>query len=198
MNWLRIALIVLLPALVTPLAIAAQITEPVRIDTGLVTGITDDGIDKFMGIPYATPPVGALRWRAPQPAASWSGIRSADRYGDMCVQPTQPTSTSTAETPETMSEDCLTLNVFKPKDVSGPLPVMVWIHGGGFTRGASSVPSYDGTAFARGDMVFVSINYRLGQLGVFAHPALTAENADNGYLGNYGLMDQTKHCGLRW
>lgn len=193
-NAIRRALLVL--TLAVPNLAHGQITATLTFETNGVAGVTQDGVDVFKGVPYAAPPVGALRWRAPQPATPWPGIRVADHYGDICVQPLGPGSTGGTETPEAMSEDCLTLNIFKPNDAVGPLPVVVWIHGGGFTRGAASVPTYDGAAFARGGVVFVSINYRIGQLGVFAHPALTAENADGGRLGNYGLMDQI--AALQW
>lgn len=186
-----ISILLLHLALAVPLSAGAQHTEPLRIDTGLVTGVTLNGVDHFKGIPYAAPPVGELRWRAPQPPPTWSGIRAADRFGSMCVQ-----RLGNPVNAMSMSEDCLTLNVFTPKGATGALPVMVWIHGGGFTRGAASVPSYNGEALARGGVVFVSINYRLGRLGVFAHPALTAENADAGRLANYGLMDQI--AALQW
>jgi para-nitrobenzyl esterase len=179
-----------------PASALTETSPPRRIDSGLLAGITRDGVDRFMGIPYAAPPVGALRWRAPQPAPAWSGVRNADRFGDMCMQVPRPSSLGSAASPQGMSEDCLTLNVFRPAAADGPLPVMVWIHGGGFTSGSSAIASYDGSAFARGGVVLVSINYRLGRLGVFAHPALTAENADDGYLANYGLMDQI--AALRW
>ena len=193
-RWIGLVLTILL--LATAPDTHAQVTKPVEIDTGLITGVTQDGVDVFKGIPYAAPPVGDLRWRAPQRATAWSGVRAADRFGFVCVQMPRPAGFGPAVQPTDMSEDCLTLNVFTPHGARAPLPVMVWIHGGGFTRGSSSVPSYDGQAFARGGVVLVSINYRLGRLGVFAHPALTAENADNGRLANYGLMDQI--AALQW
>ncbi len=194
--WRAVRIALVKTVLVWPLATTAQVTEPVKIDTGLITGTTHDGVNVFKGIPYAAPPVGELRWRAPQPAAAWFGIRVADRFGFVCVQVPRASGAGNPLKPEDMSEDCLTLNVFAPTDPKGPLPVMVWIHGGGFTSGSSSVPSYDGEAFARGGVALVSINYRLGRLGVFAHPALTAENADDGRLANYGLMDQI--AALQW
>lgn len=191
-----ISIVLLSLTLAIPPSADAQVTEPLKIDTGLIAGVTHDGVDFFKGIPYAAPPVGDLRWRAPQPAVAWSGVRAADRFGSDCMQVPRPSSLVNSANPAAMSEDCLTLNVFRPEGNTDPLPVMVWIHGGGFTSGSSSVPSYDGEAFARGGVVLVSINYRLGRLGVFAHPALTAENADNGRLGNYGLMDQI--AALQW
>jgi para-nitrobenzyl esterase len=175
---------------------AAQATEPLKIDTGLISGAARGDVNVFKGIPYAKPPVGDLRWRAPQPVTHWPDVRAADRFGDKCVQLPRPSTLGNTQKLENMSEDCLTLNVFVPKGASGPLPVMVWIHGGGFTRGWSSQPRLDGEAFARSGTVLVSLNYRLGRLGVFAHPALSAENADDGRLGNYGLMDQI--AALRW
>ncbi len=135
-HW--ISIVALFLVLTIPQSTGAQVTEPLEIETGLITGVTLDGVDVFKGIPYATPPVGALRWRAPQPAVAWSGIRAADRFGDICVQPSRPSGAGNTETPENMSEDCLTLNVFRPTSVTRPLPAMVWIHGGGFTRGSSA------------------------------------------------------------
>jgi para-nitrobenzyl esterase len=178
-----------------PLLASAQVSLPVAIDAGKVTGTRHDGVAEFKGIPFAAPPVGPLRWRAPQPAAAWHGVKAADHFGAMCYQakpPAQPHAQATE-----MSEDCLTLNVFTP-DRRGArrLPVMVWIYGGAMIAGASSLPAYDGQAFARGGVVFVSFNYRVGRLGIFAHPALSAENADGGRLGNYALMDQI--AALRW
>jgi para-nitrobenzyl esterase len=165
----------------------------VKVDSGLVSGVSAEGVEIFKGIPFAAPPVGALRWRAPQPARSWTGVRAADHYGPMCMQPLQQFGRTLKA--EQMSEDCLTLNVFRPVHAQ-KLPVMMWIYGGGLTSGASSLPVYDGTNFARGGVILVSINYRLGRLGVFAHPALTAEDADSGRLGNYALMDQI--AALEW
>lgn len=174
----------------------AQVTEPLKIEAGMISGVQHDEVEVFKGIPYAAAPVGDFRWRAPQRAPSWTGVRAADRFGFVCMQVPRPTSLGKTVKHEDMSEDCLNLNVFKPKDATGPLPVIVWIHGGGFTALSSSLPGYDGKAFARGGVVMVSINYRLGRLGVFAHPALTAENADDGRLANYGLMDQI--AALQW
>jgi para-nitrobenzyl esterase len=174
---------------------AAELTLPVRTDSGLVTGLNQDGVEAFKGIPYAAPPVGALRWRAPQPATPWKGTRAADAFGKICFQPERAESPLGALARANMSEDCLTLNVFRPAGARR-LPVMVWIHGGALVTGASSLPTYDGAAFARGGVVLVSINYRLGRLGIFAHPALTAENADRGRLANYALMDQI--AALQW
>jgi para-nitrobenzyl esterase len=141
-----------------------------------------NGIATFLGIPYAAPPVRALRWRAPQPPEAWNGIRAADEFGSDCVQ---HTSSDRAQ-----SEDCLYLNIWTPAGALGQhLSVMVWIHGGGLSFGSAAVSIYDGAELARQRVVIVSINYRLARFGFFAHPALTAEDP-GGLLGNYGLMDQ--------
>jgi para-nitrobenzyl esterase len=156
---------------------------------GLVRGMVAEGMQQFRGIPYAAPPVGALRWRAPQPARSWSGIRDATAFGAHCAQPGG--SFGIAST----SEDCLFLNVFTPDRPLQSLahaPVMVWIHGGALVTGLSD--TYDPVALVRQGVVVVTINYRLGELGFLAHPALAAENG--GSSGNYGLMDQ--QAALRW
>ena len=145
----------------------------VKVKQGEVQGIIADGVAIFKGLPFAAAPVGDLRWRAPQRPAKWSGVRAASAFSSGCAQ----------------SEDCLYLNVYEPADTKrgAKLPVMVWIHGGAFLFGSGS--AYDGSHFARQGVVVVTINYRLGRAGWFAHPALTAENP-KGPLGNYGLMDQ--------
>ena len=148
----------------------------------------------FLGIPYAAPPVGDLRWRAPRPAARWSGVREATRFGPDCMQLPFPSDAAPLGTEP--AEDCLTINVWRPAE-SRPdekLPVLVWLYGGGFVNGGSSPSVYDGSAFARRGLVFVSFNYRVGRFGFFAHPALTA--AGEGPLNNYGFLDQA--AALRW
>lgn len=181
-------------ALLTIAATAhAEVTAPVKTDTGPVTGVSENGVESFKGIPFAAPPVGTLRWRAPQPAAAWSGVRAADKFGPACFQQERPGGTVRRAD---MSEDCLSINIWRPAGATKPLPVMVWIYGGGLTSGWSGGPVYDGTQFAKGGVVLVSMNYRIGRLGFFAHPALTKENADGGRLGNYGLMDQI--AALEW
>ncbi len=177
---------------------SAQVaTAPIKIDSGLITGLEDQGVESFKGIPFATPPVGSLRWRAPQPIAKWTGTFAANKYGFMCMQSPRVDSNGIGTRREDMSEDCLTLNIFRATEKAAkPRPVMVWIHGGGMVAGASSVAAHNGAAFARGGVILVSINYRLGRLGLFGHPSLTKENADNGQLGNYALMDQI--AGLKW
>jgi para-nitrobenzyl esterase len=161
--------------------------QQVATDSGAVAGATVDGIASFKGIPFAAPPVGAGRWSAPGPVAPWSAPRDATTYGPDCMQNPLP-GIKAGDRP--MSEDCLTLNVWTPKPVKGAkLPVMVWIHGGGFVGGSGTLPESDGTALARRDVVIVSFNYRLGRFGFFAHPAL-------GEGGNWGLMDQI--AALQW
>lgn len=175
---------------------AVATAEPalVQTETGLVRGTVADGVVSFKGIPYAAPPVGSLRWRAPQPAIAWAGVRSASDYGHDCMQ--LPIPGDSAASGSTLSEDCLGLNLWRPAQIEAerPLPVMVWVHGGGFLNGGASAAIFDGTAFAQKGMVLVSFNYRLGRLGFFAHPALT--RAAEGPLGNYGLMDQV--AALQW
>jgi para-nitrobenzyl esterase len=165
----------------------------VQIDTGQLAGVAAGDVISFKGVPYAKPPVGDLRWRAPQQATPWAGVRPADHYGDICMQKRDPKDHGTG--PEAMSEDCLTLNVWAPVQHAAPLPVMVWIHGGGFVNGSGTAALYDGAAMARQGVVVVTLNYRLGRFGFFAHPALTRETP-NGPLGNYGLMDQI--AALQW
>lgn len=172
----------------------AQSDPTVQIDSGDISGLNRSGNDVFLGIPYAQPPVGNLRWRTPQPVTPWNEIRATKDFGDDCMQVIDPDDTSPLQT--TPSEDCLYLNVWRPEGV-GPgrkLPVIVWIHGGGYTDGGSSREIFDGDAFADQGIVFVSFNYRLGRFGFFAHPALTA--AAEGRLGNYGFEDQL--AALKW
>lgn len=151
----------------------------------------------FRGIPYAAPPLGPLRWKPPQPPASWPGERNASASGANCMQPLDSAGVSPGGGP--ISEDCLTLQVFAPKPAAKdakPAPVMVWLHGGGNTQGSGSKPSYDGSAFARDGVVLVSINYRLGPMGFFAHPALSRTSKPEEPLASYGVMDQI--AALRW
>ena len=156
----------------------------VRIDSGAVHGVTAGGVISFKGIPYAAPPVGELRWRMPQPVKAWQGAREATRFGEACMQ--------TDNIPK--SEDCLTLNVWRPAITSTmPLPVMVWIFGGALVHGAASL--YPADALAKQGVVVVSMNYRLGRLGFFAHPALMAESPEELHA-NYGYMDQ--RAALLW
>lgn len=169
----------------------------VRTDKGELQGKrSDDGkASIFLGIPYAAPPVGPLRWRPPQPAAAWTGVRSAQSYGSHCMQVNQFEDMIFHD--PGASEDCLTLNVWTPSAAAkgARLPVMVWIYGGGFYAGSTSEGRQDGEALARKGVVLVSLNYRLNIFGFFAHPALAAESPAHA-AGNYGLMDQA--AALQW
>ena len=167
--------------------------EPVRIETGQVQGAVQSGVIAFKGIPFAAPPVGDLRWKPPQPAAPWSGVRPATAYGSDCMQKPFPSDAAPLGTEP--AEDCLVLNVWRPASAAKKLPVMVWIYGGGFVNGGSSPEVYAGTEFARRGVVFASFNYRLGRFGFFGHPALTREAAGQP-IGNYGFMDQI--AALKW
>ena len=190
-TMLLIAALAVLPAA----ASAAPFAVQVRVDSGALAGAARDGVLSFKGIPFAAPPVGALRWRAPQPAATWTGVRPATEYGHDCMQKPFPSDAAPLGTEP--AEDCLVLNVWRPAEAGArKLPVMVWIYGGGFVNGGSSPAVYDGGRFARQGVVLVSFNYRLGRFGFFAHPALTRENADGGLLGNYAYMDQI--AALKW
>lgn len=165
------------------------------LDSGQVEGSTAGKVNVFRGIPYAAPPVGSLRWRPPQPAARWDGTRKTVAYGPDCSQPPMDHVPGPGFVNPT-SEDCLYLNVWTPRNKPAkPLPVMVWIYGGAFIMGAGSYPDYDGTHFAEQGVVLVTLNYRVGLFGFFAHPALTRETPD-GPLANYGLMDQI--AALKW
>lgn len=173
----------------------AQAGPVVTTANGKVEGATKDGVEAFKGIPFAAPPVGDLRWRAPQPSKAWTGVRPATTFGADCMQ--EPFPRDDAPLTTTPSEDCLYVNVWRPaKAGAKPLPVIVWIYGGGFVNGGSSPKIYDGTSFARDGVIYVSFNYRLGRFGFFGHPELTAQDADKGLLGNYGYMDQV--AALEW
>jgi para-nitrobenzyl esterase len=173
---------------------AAPFSDLVAIDSGRLRGAVQDDVLSFKGIPFAAPPVGDLRWRPPQAAAPWTGVRPAVAYGSDCMQ--KPFGGDAAPLGTAPAEDCLVLNVWRPARASaGKLPVMVWIYGGGNVNGGSSPAVYDGSAFARRGIVFVSFNYRLGRFGFFAHPALTAQTPA-GPLGNYGYMDMI--AALQW
>jgi para-nitrobenzyl esterase len=180
----------------------------VRVADGLISGSEVDGVRAYLGIPYAAPPVGDLRWRPPQPAVSWEGVRTCVRYGPSCPQP-QGDGLSLFPLGET-DEDCLYLNVWAPAgaedggsvgaaddspDGAAALPVMVWIHGGGFSTGSGSLDVYSGMNLARLGVVVVTVNYRLGPLGFLAHPGLSAEDP-SGASGDYGLLDQI--AALEW
>lgn len=166
----------------------AQQPPPVKVDGGLVQGVTEDGLTVYRGIPFAAPPIGDLRWEAPQPVEKWDGVRETKKFAPAPIQGGNP--------PSGKSEDCLYLNVWSPaKSNSERLPVLVWIYGGGFSFGATSEASYSGEKLAKKGVVLVSIAYRVGQLGFLAHPELSAENAQH-VSGNYGLLDMI--AGLKW
>ncbi|HVY85169.1 MAG TPA: carboxylesterase family protein [Caulobacterales bacterium] len=168
-----------------------------RVRDGVLQGVIDPAahVVSYKGVPYAEPPVGDLRWRAPVPAHAWAGVRDARAFGAACLQPPPvPGSVYFSDRMAPTSEDCLTLNVWAPSGARR-LPVMVWIHGGALVGGSSSEPLYDGAKFAQHGIVFVSINYRLGLLGFLAHPALSAESPEH-LSGNYGLLDQI--AALQW
>jgi len=196
---LAASLVAMVSILMSSPADPAQASPPtVHIHQGELQGVETDGVAAFRAIPYAAPPVGALRWRPPGPAPRWNGLRDAARPGPICIQPILEGDTGVGPLP--MSEDCLHLNVWSPRPVQArpveargaseaAAPVMVWIHGGGFVNGSGTAALYDGAALARRGVVVVTLNYRLGRLGFFDHPALTAERAPGEAAGNYGLMD---------
>src|SRR4029079_17978398 len=195
----------------------AAISDPVRLDSGSVSGIPagDSGVRIFKGIPYAAPPVGDLRWKAPQPAAHWDGVRKAEQFSPNCTagggaggrgggkgkgpgggdKGPAPAKAAAPAAPAA-SEDCLYVNVWTPAKSAGDrLPVMVWTYGGGFTGGSGAQARYDGEALAKKGIVVVTYNYRLGMFGFLAHPELTKESGHNA-SGNYGMMDFATV--LRW
>jgi para-nitrobenzyl esterase len=173
----------------------ARAVPIVSTSDGAVRGVAAGNVTEFLGIPYAAPPTGNLRWRPPQPPAEWHGVRDATQFGPSCPQ---PTFMNPFAPPGPFSEDCLYLNVYAPTSSSmggndqGSRPVLVWIHGGGLVQEAGR--NYDGSKLAADGTVVVTINYRLGALGFLAHPALAAR--PGGPAGNYGLMDQ--QAALRW
>lgn len=167
--------------------------------SGDLRGRREGGANVFRGVPYAAAPTGDQRWRAPRPHPGWSGVRDASDFGPSAPQagPADVADiVAIGGAPEPTSEDCLTLNIWAPAEATGLAPVMVWLHGGSNRMGAGSLPFYDGAAFARDGVVLISVNYRLGQLGLFAHPALSAEAAPDEPLGNQALLDQI--AALEW
>jgi para-nitrobenzyl esterase len=175
-------------------AAASAGAATLRVRAGTLQGAVTGDVVAYKGIPYAEPPVGNLRWRPPVPVHGWEGVRDAKEFGHACLQPPQQPTGLYSGGMASMSEDCLTLNVWAQNGAHGR-PVMVWIHGGALVGGSSSEPLYDGVKLAQQGILFVSINYRLGLLGYFAHPALSAESPRN-VSGNYGLLDQIE--ALQW
>ncbi len=172
--------------------------DTVRIENGLLSGdVSADGLVRsFKGVPYAQPPTGKLRWRAPQPPPQWHGIRPAKHFGPRCPQPSRLPTSIQYFGPEAEAEDCLYLNVWTAARSSDERrPVMVWIHGGAFYLGSAGQPIFDGEQLARKGVVVVTVNYRLGRLGFLAHPQLSAES-DQSVSGNYGWLDLI--AALRW
>src|SRR5579863_6409560 len=174
------------------------IDDPVRVENGSLSGAPGSSPDVkvYKGVPFAAPPVGDLRWKGPKPAQPWQGVRTATQFSAACYQSPYPKVSIYYRDPEPMSEDCLYLNIWTAaKSNNERRPVMVWIHGGGLTRGSGAVPFYDGEALAKKGVVLVTINYRLGIFGFFAHPELTKES-DRNASGNYALLDQI--AALEW
>ena len=191
----RISLSILLAGVLLAAPGAWADTSPVvTTAAGPVRGVAVGGVNVFKGIPYAAPPVGALRWKPPLPMPKWKQTRDATQFGSVCVQPKgKPDSIYFWKLPA-MSEDCLSLNIWMPAKAHNA-PVFFWIHGGALSGGAGSDALYDGTKFAERGLVVVSINYRMGPLGFLVHPALSAESRRN-ISGNYGLLDQIE--ALNW
>ncbi len=193
---------------------SAMIPEQVKVETGLLSGATattQPSVRAFKGIPFAAPPLGENRWRAPQPAAKWDGVRNADAFGAPCAAGAPggrggarggargagaPAPAAGPQREPARSEDCLYLNVWtSAKSAGDRRPVMVWIYGGGFTGGSGGMAWYDGENLAAKGPVIVTFNYRLGALGFFAHPDLAKESGHSG-SGNYGMMDSL--AALQW
>ena len=174
---------------------SAQNAPKVKTELGVIRGVQKEGVHSFKGIPFAAPPVGEFRWRPPQPVTAWEGELDATKYGANCAQSGWGGEPGTIS--EGSSENCLYLNVWKPSnaDADAKLPVMVWIHGGGFVGGSGSGPGIAGNEFAKQGVILITINYRLGRLGHFAFPALSAEHPEE-HNGSYAYMDQI--AALQW
>lgn len=185
LSWLAVAVLCAGP-------VTAQI-RTAKVTGGEVEGVVAGEVASFKGVPFAAPPVGELRWKAPQPVKPWPGIKKADAFAPGCMQ--DNTLATFLRAPTNFSEDCLYLNVWtSAKNAGEKLPVMVWIYGGGFSAGATNTPLYDGTRFAQKGVVLVSTAYRVGPFGFLAHPELSRESGKGS--GNYGLQDIIS--ALRW
>jgi len=180
---------------------AAPLSTPIKVEGGLVSGVPgrNPSLTVFKGIPFAAPPVGPLRWRAPQPLQPWDGVRKAESFSASCIQSIvneRKPWTYEFMTHGAVAEDCLYLNVWTPAtSAADKHPVFVYIYGGANTEGSASVPVYDGEGLASKGLVVVTFNYRLGILGFFSHPSLR-EEASYHASGNYGLLDQI--AAVRW
>jgi para-nitrobenzyl esterase len=181
----------------------AAISDPVKTASGQVSGVTlPSGVRAFKGIPFGAPPIGDLRWKEPQPVAKWEGVRAADKFGNVCVQPSQPNrlpnknvTVDLPDSPKT-SEDCLYLNLWTAANRANERrPVMVWIFGGAYSEGGGNSPHNDGENLAKKGVILVNFNYRLGPFGFFSHPELTKESGRNA-SGNQALADSI--AVLRW
>lgn len=176
-----------LMALFAVLTASAQTPSPAKTEYGMVQGVSEKDLTVYRGIPYAAPPLGDLRWKAPQPPAKWEGVRDASQFASDPYQ---------GNGKGKVSEDCLYLNIWSPAKTPGEkLPVLVWIYGGGFSAGSTSTPVHNGEHLARKGVVLVSLNYRVGTLGFLAHPELSAESPRR-LSGNYGLLDML--AALKW
>jgi len=184
----KILVALFLTSILTPYAVS-QI-QTAKVTGGEVQGVVTGGISVFKGIPFAAPPVGDLRWKAPAPVQAWTGIKKADAFGPACMQAAGAMGNTAP-----VSEDCLCLNVWTPAKKPGEkIPVIVWIYGGGFSGGSTSTSMYDGMGFAKKGVVLVSVAYRVGPFGFLAHPELSRESGKGS--GNYGLEDMIS--GLKW
>ncbi len=186
------SLIVLGVALMALPALAQKSTPPVQVTGGLISGTDNGGVRSFFGVPFAAPPVGSLRWRAPQAVVPWQDVKAATTLSAACAP-------NADWLPNPKSEDCLYLNVWAPEQAdqakAEKLPVIVWVHGGGYYGGTAGQPLFDGGNLARHGVVVVTLNYRLGIFGFFAHPELSAESPDQA-SGNQGIEDQI--AALHW
>ncbi|MGC1296283.1 MAG: carboxylesterase family protein, partial [Alloacidobacterium sp.] len=187
---LEALLLIIVPA---TSAIALAQSPTTSTESGAISGIRENGLRIYKGVPFAAPPVRDLRWRPPALVTPWTGTRKAEAFAPACMQ----TGVSMpGETPPSVSEDCLYLNIWTPaKSAQERLPVIVWIYGGGYINGSASMPLYWGDQLAHKGVIVVTIGYRLGPLGFLAHPELTRESAHHS-SGNYGLMDQI--AALEW